>query len=116
MGSQLPGGQQQQARPRFPPLRRPTLFFIGLDIGLVPLCMMVIYIGMGAGANFLGNILGYVFLAVIVACIVCLVVRSVRFIGYGILMMLLITPCVYNIACQAAARAGILCFYRCIAP
>ena len=89
-----------------PPEQREELshsqqFFIGMGIGLIPLILAMI--GLGAIGASTSNILLSTALILygleFIATIVLLAIRRVRFIGYGLLTLFLITPVVFFIAC-----------------
>lgn len=101
----------QQNQPHEPYLLH---YFIGLCLGLIPLILLFIDIGQGNTAGFLGSLILLLYFAEWIAAFVCLVMRRVRFVGYGLLTMALISPVVYYIACSVAIQQGLICVYRCV--
>jgi hypothetical protein len=79
-------------------------YFIGIIIGVIPLALGLFSISgiIGSGSSlanylFFAALLGY--LAVFIAMIVCLCIPRVRFVGYGLLTLVLATPVVAFVAC-----------------
>jgi hypothetical protein len=104
MDYQGQGGSYQEAGG--PPPTQPSRslhYFIGIGIGLIPLILALLVFGNLSGSLpviFLGTAV-IAYLVEVVACIVCLVIERVRFIGYGLLTMVLATPVIVFIACLA---------------
>ncbi len=84
-------------------------YFLGLGLGLIPLVIFLFAIGFSFHAN-LGstalNVAIYLLLATLVlyvaaliAMIVFLSMRNVRFVGYGLLTAVLASPIIGGIAC-----------------
>src|SRR5579859_3905491 len=81
-------------------------YFIGLGIGLIPLILALISVrdllygsglyGFGSGGFIVASIL---YLIEIIVTIAFLFSKERRFIGYGLLTMVLISPVVVFIAC-----------------
>ena len=71
-------------------LRSSSQYFIGLGIGLVPLTLMLIALGR-LGSPSVGLLL-YLDGALIVASLVCLSLKEMRFVGYGLLTMVIALP------------------------
>lgn len=86
-------------------------YFIGIAIGVIPLALGLFSISgvINSGSTlasylFFSAILAYV--AVFIAMIVCLCISRVRFVGYGLLTMVLATPVIAFVACMVLiARA-----------
>lgn len=112
--------QQHPERPRTfvpPPVPpRPSSRFLqyllGLGIGAIPLALALLAMG-----SLLGTYAGTLFAwalplygLLFIATIICLVDHRSRFVGYGMLTMVLITPIVYYIACMATFR---YCYRTC---
>lgn len=79
-------------------------YFIGIAIGVIPLALGLLSISgvINSSSNlanylFFTAILAYV--AVFIAMIVCLCISRVRFVGYGLLTMVLATPVIAFVAC-----------------
>ena len=94
---------QSPARPQNQPPRSRN-YFIGIAIGLIPLLLGIV--GIGIISTPVGLYLFYAAVALyvitLIASLVCLAYRHVRFIGYGLLTMVFVTPVVYFIACAVA--------------
>ena len=71
-------------------LRSSSQYFIGLGIGLVPLTLMLIALGRLISPSF--GLLLYLDGILIVASIVCLSLKEMRFVGYGLLTMVIVLP------------------------
>ena len=92
---------QEITYPR-PPMNRGLQYFIGLAIGAIPLGARLL-----SSYNILNSVVNgiliqialYGFIAVFLGMTVCLCVPRVRFVGYGLLTMVLITPVVFYISC-----------------
>ncbi|SRR5579884_606320 len=92
---------QEVTYPR-PPLNRGLQYLIGLAIGAIPLAALLLSAYSARNAvvsGILGPIAIYGFIAVFVGMIVCLCIPRVRFVGYGLLTMVLIAPVVFFISC-----------------
>ncbi len=81
-------------------------FWLGIGLGSIPLIVTLLCIGAllgGAATNSLSGILLIasfaLYAALFVAAIVCLTIRSVRFVGYGLLTMVIVIPVVAFIGC-----------------
>ncbi|SRR6266567_2508631 len=79
-------------------------YFIGIAIGVIPLALGLFFLGSPTGnssniANYLiwAALIGYI--AVFIGMIVCLCISRVRFVGYGLLTLVLAAPVVFFIAC-----------------
>ena len=92
MSSQLPDS---------PPLEQPSRtrqYFIGLGVGFIPLILAILGFGSGSlGILFFIALILYA--AELIATIVLLILQQVRFVGYGLLTLFLISPVVFFIAC-----------------
>jgi hypothetical protein len=79
-------------------------FLIGIGIGCIPL--IIAWIGIGsffAGNGPFSNFLGIgliLYVALLVASIVCLSIKEVRYVGYGLLTMFIVSPIIAFIGCQ----------------
>lgn len=105
MSQQRPERPRSIQPPALPP--RPSMRFIeyliGLALGAIPLALALIAIG-GLATQLSGTLLFWaavLYIASIVAAIACLVYAPSRFIGYGLLTMVFVTPIVAYIACVA---------------
>lgn len=103
-------GQENQPAPEIQPVPssspgeppsaskgRRRQFLIGLGIGFIPLVLF--FIGFAPNAYLLILISLLLWLAVLIASIVCLLIPSVRYIGYGLLTSILISLVVGSIGC-----------------
>lgn len=98
---ELPPEQQEE-------LSHSQQFFIGLGIGLIPLILAMISLGTN-GPSISGPLLIIALILYsfeLVATIVFLVIQRVRFIGYGLLTLFLISPVVFYIACVVHLQSG----------
>lgn len=92
---------QEVTYPR-PPIKRGLQYFIGLGIGAIPLAALLLsaYSARNAVMSaILGQVALYGFIAVFIGMIVCLCIPRVRFVGYGLLTMVLVAPVVFFISC-----------------
>lgn len=92
---------QEKIYPR-PSVNRVLQYLIGLAIGAIPLVALLLSaynVRNALVTGILGPIAGYGFIAVLVGMIVCLCIPRVRFVGYGLLTMVLIAPFAYYISC-----------------
>ncbi|HEY7350212.1 MAG TPA: hypothetical protein VH599_17975 [Ktedonobacterales bacterium] len=85
--------------------RKGRQYFLGLGLGLIPLLVLFLAIGLTSQqstSNLAINLL-YVSLALyiasIIAMIVCLSISKVRFVGYGLLTTVLASPVIGFIGC-----------------
>src|SRR5256885_8322543 len=100
-------GKHMQQLPGNPPPQqysRGMQYFIGIAIGVIPLVLGLLFLGSPNGnssnlSNYLiwAAVIGY--LAVFIGMIVCLCIPRVRFVGYGLLTLVLASPVVFFIAC-----------------
>jgi hypothetical protein len=113
--------QQRPERPRMivpPPIpprpsRRLVEYLIGLALGAIPMALMLLAMG-GLATQFSGALFSWaigLYLLSIVAAVACLTASSTRFIGYGLLTMVFVTPIVYYISCVASLRYS--CYRYC---
>jgi hypothetical protein len=78
-------------------------YLIGIGIGCVPL--IIAWIGIGslfAGNGIFSSFLGIalvLYVALLVASIVCLSIKEVRYVGYGLLTMFIVSPIISFIGC-----------------
>ncbi|QBD80509.1 hypothetical protein EPA93_32860 [Ktedonosporobacter rubrisoli] len=96
MGTQYPDPPRETRGPQ-EEMSNSMKYFIGLGIGLVPLIMGLLslrFIQINLPLLTL-----YAYLAIVVASIVLLFFRKVRYIGYGLLTMVAVSPVVMAIAC-----------------
>jgi hypothetical protein len=91
-------------QPPIPAQHHPRQFLIGLGLGLIPLFVALagVYIvtfvgGTYSGAGLLAG--GALYVAAVIAMIVCLSIRQVRFVGYGLLAAVLVAPVIFSIGC-----------------
>ncbi len=88
MSSQPPASQQS----------RTPQYFIGLGVGLIPLILAILgFRSTSFGILFTIGLILYI--AELIATIVLLSLQQVRFVGYGLLTLFLISPVVFFIAC-----------------
>ena len=104
--------------PPRPPLtqqRKTRQFLVGLGTGLIPLVILLVVYGIGIGLAASSSsttsstgltvlvvgliVAAIMYLAAIIAMIVCLSVARVRFIGYGLLAAVVSTPVIAPIGC-----------------
>ncbi|GHO93714.1 hypothetical protein KSF_037620 [Reticulibacter mediterranei] len=97
-----------------PEINRPLQYFIGLAIGCIPLALFFLsisrFLGIAPAFSALGAIAFYGYFALWPAAIVCLCISRVRFVGYGLLTMAIISPVIWTITCFATFRA---CYRAC---
>ncbi len=82
-------------------------YFLGLGIGLVPLILALIGIGGlstagKAAVNILSGVVVYacpLYAGLFVVSVVCLAIKRIRFVGYGILTMVIAIPVISFIGC-----------------
>jgi hypothetical protein len=114
--------QQRPERPRMivpPPVpprpyRRLVEYLIGLALGAIPMALLLLAMG-GFASQFSGALFSWaigLYLVSIVAAVACLTASPTRFIGYGLLTMVFVTPIVYYISCVASFRYA--CYRSCI--
>jgi hypothetical protein len=94
-----------------PPQPRPSYakqFWLGIGLGAIPLITALLCIGALLGSTAASPIGGVLLIASIVlyaalfvAAIVCLSIRGVRFVGYGLLTMVIAIPVIAFIGCLA---------------
>jgi hypothetical protein len=91
-----------------PEINRAFQYFIGLVIGCIPLTLFFLAIshiaGIAPASGALGAIAFYSYLALWPVAVVCLCISRVRFVGYGLLTMAIISPIIWTIACFATFR------------
>jgi hypothetical protein len=92
MSSQAPQPQQNQE------MSHSMQYFLGLGIGLIPLILAMISIGTSS-TTILFPIAPLLYLVMLIASVVCLIIQKVRFVGYGLLTMVCVTPVIAFIAC-----------------
>jgi hypothetical protein len=91
-------------------------YLLGLGLGLIPLLVFLPLYGLAIGSHnentalnaaildlFLGVVL---YLAAIIAMIACLVIARVRFVGYGLLTAVLVSPIIAVIGCNIISAIG----------
>jgi hypothetical protein len=79
-------------------------FLVGLGIGLVPLLVALVGVylvqfvgGSNSGVGLIAG--GALYLAALIAMIVCLSIARVRFIGYGLLAAVVASPVIFAVGC-----------------
>jgi hypothetical protein len=81
-------------------------YFMGLAIGCIPLLLFFISIGrfqVGVtSSSDLTTIALYSYLALWIVAAVCVCISRIRFIGYGLLTMAIISPVIWYISCVAS--------------
>jgi hypothetical protein len=91
-----------------PQMNRTLQYAIGLAIGCIPLALFFLSIGHIAGialtSSALGVIAFYSYLVLWPIAVVCLCIARVRFIGYGLLTMAVISPVIWVVSCFATFR------------
>lgn len=70
---------------------------MGLGLGFIPLILF--FIGFNPNLTVLLSVSLFLWLGELIAAIVCLFTRSVRWVGYGLLTALLVIPVVLAIGC-----------------
>lgn len=88
----------------------PGLYFLGLGLGLLPALMLLVAVPVSNVSTALGIAVVAVllYLAAIIASIVCLVSRPARSVGYGLLTAVLLAPVVVAIGCSVIINRGSL--------
>ncbi len=93
-----------QLPPPQPP--RARQFWLGIGLGAIPLVLALIAIGalssVGSGLLVIALVL---YAAVLIAAIVCLIIKDVRYVGYGLLTMVCATPIIAAVACVVLLTA-----------
>ncbi len=69
--------------PSLTPQQKRLQYFLGLGIGLIPL--IPFFIGFAPGITWLIVTSLILYLAAIIASIVCIIIARVRYVGYGLL-------------------------------
>lgn len=92
-----------------PPQPKPPYakqFWLGIGLGSIPLILALVGIGAVVGGTALSGIgsillvVGlFLYMALLVAAIVCLFIREVRFLGYGLLTLAVTSPVIAYIGC-----------------
>lgn len=79
------------------PQNRRGQYFLGLGLGFIPLVLFLI----GFASNIVWLIVASIilWLATLIASIVCIIISRVRFVGYGLLTSIPITIVVGSIGC-----------------
>jgi hypothetical protein len=79
-------------------------FLLGLGLGAIPLIVALVGVymiqfvgGSNSGAGLIAG--GALYLAAVIAMIVCLSVARVRFVGYGLLAAVAASPVIFGIGC-----------------
>lgn len=98
--------QSQSPQPQ-PGKQSSREYFIGIGIGFVPLVLALVSIGglfagTGIGSTLFGTGLGIAILfyvALFVASIICLCIERSRYVGYGLLTMVVAIPVISFIGC-----------------
>lgn len=96
-----------------PEINRTVQYAIGLAIGCIPLALFFISISHFLGIATSGDVGSaslYSYLALWPAAIICLCISRVRFVGYGLLTMAIISPVIWVVSCFATFRA---CYRGC---
>lgn len=80
-------------------------YFEGLGIGLIPLALFFLSL---RSSGPLGSVAGFLYIAQIVAAIICLVFSRTRFIGYGLLTLVILAPPIaFQIGCMVSLQGHI---------
>jgi hypothetical protein len=100
--------QSQSPQPQ-PGKQSSREYFIGIGIGFVPLVLALVSIGglfagtgTGIGSILFGTGLGIavlLYVALFVASIICLCIKRSRYVGYGLLTMVVAIPVISFIGC-----------------
>jgi hypothetical protein len=97
-----------------PEINRSLQYFIGLAIGCIPLTLFFLsisrFLGITTASGTLGVMAWYSYLALWPAAIVCICISRVRFVGYGLLTMAIISPIIWTVTCFETFRA---CYRGC---
>lgn len=95
--------QQVPGNPPPQQYSRGMQYFIGIAIGIIPLLLGMLFLGSNIGnssfAGYLALAAVISYIAVFIGMIVCLCITRVRFVGYGLLTMVLAAPVVFFVAC-----------------
>jgi hypothetical protein len=90
-----------------PPSQEPSRtgqYFEGIGIGLIPLALLFL----GLRNSALGSVPIWLYLVEVIAAIVALSYRRVRFVGYGLLTMVILSPPIaFQISCMVSAQGHI---------
>jgi hypothetical protein len=99
---------QEIPPPPPPEINRSLQYFIGLAIGCIPLALFFLsishFLNITTVSTTLSVMAWYSYLALWVAAIVCVCISRVRFVGYGLLTMAIISPVIWVISCFATVR------------
>ena len=88
--------------------RKGCQYLLGLGLGFIPLLLILLGLGFAVGGTgsatsnlfgTLGSIGLFLYLAAIIVTIVCLFIREVRFVGYGLLTAVLVSPVAAAVGC-----------------
>jgi hypothetical protein len=105
---------QEIPPPPRPEINRALQYFIGLVIGCIPLVLFFLSVSRFLGVTEIANSLSAIalnsYMVLWVAAIACLCVPRVRFVGYGLLTMAILSPVIWVISCFATFRA---CYRAC---
>lgn len=96
----------RERRPRPIRVASKTLrYFEGLGIGLIPLALF--FLGLRSSGT-LSTVALFLYFAQIIAAIICLAFSKARFIGYGLLTLVILSPPVaFQIACMVSLQGHI---------
>ncbi|HEY4389249.1 MAG TPA: hypothetical protein VGN34_32805 [Ktedonobacteraceae bacterium] len=101
-------GQQQQKPPRIVEPRIPlhpfVAYMIGLALGGIPTALILLAMGEVASqvSSTLMTLALVTYFIVVVPAIACPLDPRTRFVGYGLLTMVFVTPVVWHISCVAS--------------
>ena len=94
-------GMKQQPRAFIPAVQ----YFEGVGIGLIPLAML--FLGLNSSGS-LGTVALILYGIQCVTTVVCLCIRRVRFVGYGLLTLVILAPPIaVQIGCTVSSQGHI---------
>jgi hypothetical protein len=92
------------------PHQKRNQYLLGLGLGLIPLLVFLVLLGISVGSTdvyrFLGVgefdllLSGLLYSVAIGTMITCLFFKRVRFLGYGLMTAVIVSPTIANIGCK----------------
>lgn len=90
--------QQTPEPPQPPEFSHSMQYFIGIGIGVIPIIFALLGFSNSA-ASALFSIALALYVAQLIAAILCMISHRIRFVGYGLLTMVFIAPFAVFIGC-----------------